>query len=230
MEKVNYIQLKNVSLRFAHHQIFSNFNLSLKASQRVALLGPSGQGKSSLLKLISGIYQPQTGTINCQAKRIGYIFQEPRLLPWLTVTENIAQVLIPYGYSKTAITLKITQLLIDVKLIDFAHCYPHQLSGGMAQRVSLARAFAIEPDLLLLDEPLCALDPALKHKITDFIQRYIEQHQPSLIYVSHNPEDVLPLVHSCLLLNKQHPPKEYPLDNADDAARIIEIFSNNKGD
>lgn len=226
---MSYIEFSDVSLRFENIQVFDRFNLRLQASQRVALLGASGQGKSTLLKLLSGIYQPQSGTINCQAKRIGYIFQEPRLLPWLTVTENLAQVLIPYGFTKAEIQLKITQLLIDVDLSAFAQCYPHQLSGGMAQRVSLARAFAIEPDLLLLDEPLCALDPPLKRKITQFIEQYLTQHQPSLIYVSHNPEDVLPLVQSCLLLNKQHPPTEHPLKNANDVEHIIEIFNNNKG-
>lgn len=222
---MNLIECCNVNLAFAQQQIFANVNLSLAPAEKLALLGPSGIGKSSLLKLLTGIYQPDSGCIVCRAKRIGYVFQEPRLLPWLTVKQNLLQVLVPYKLDKKVVEQRIEKLLIKVELSDFGNHYPHQLSGGMAQRVSLARAFAVEPDLLLMDEPLSALDPLIKNQLSQFIAEYVSQHEVALIYVSHDVNEALPLVDAALLLRPQQEPVHYPVEHADDIARIQRILN-----
>jgi len=222
---MSLVTFDKLSLTFGKHCIFDNFNYQIQIGEKLALLGGSGLGKSSLLKLLSGVYQPTSGRVNCQAKRIGYIFQEPRLLPWLTVEQNLRQALTPLSISKSEQLKRIQDILDKVRLADFAHAYPRQLSGGMAQRVALALAFIIEPDLLLLDEPLSALDPVLKQQLTGFIEQYLSRHQPALIYVSHSPEDVLPLVDKCLLLKKNQPPKLHSVTNIAEAEHIIHLFN-----
>lgn len=222
---MNLIECRNVNLAFAKQQVFANMNLSLAPDGKLALLGPSGIGKSSLLKLLTGIHQPDSGSIVCRAKRIGYVFQEPRLLPWLSVKQNLLQVLVPYKLDKKVVEQRIEQLLVKVELSDFGNHYPHQLSGGMAQRVSLARAFAVEPDLLLMDEPLSALDPLIKNQLSQFIAEYVSQHEAALIYVSHDVNETLPLVDAALLLQPQQDPVHYPVEHADDIARIQRILN-----
>lgn len=222
---MNLIECRNVNLAFAKQQVFANMNLSLAPDGKLALLGPSGIGKSSLLKLLTGIHQPDSGSIVCRAKRIGYVFQEPRLLPWLSVKQNLLQVLVPYKLDKKVVEQRIEQLLVKVELSDFGNHYPHQLSGGMAQRVSLARAFAVEPDLLLMDEPLSALDPLIKNQLSQFIAEYVSQHEVALIYVSHDVNETLPLVDAALLLQPQQEPVHYPVEHADDIARIQRILN-----
>jgi NitT/TauT family transport system ATP-binding protein len=196
------ITLDNIALTLAEQSIFSGISFTLNAGDKVALLGDSGVGKSSLLKLISNIHQPTHGIITNNAQRIGYVFQEPRLLPWLTVEQNIMEVMKASGIAAAQQKTKITELLAQVELSQYHHYYPHQLSGGMAQRVSLARAFAIEPDLLLLDEPFSALDNSLTKQLSQLLSKLLTANT-TMIYVSHYVEQVLPLTHSCLLLEHQ---------------------------
>lgn len=218
------IKLSNINLTFNNHHVLTSFNLELEAGDKIALLGPSGVGKSSVLKLLCGIYQPQAGTVLNQAQRIGYIFQEARLLPWLTVEQNIVQALIPYKFTQSEINKRMTAIIEEMALSNFNKHYPHQISGGMAQRVSLARAFIIEPDLLLLDEPLSALDPALRKQLSHFIQRYISAKSPTLIYVSHHPKDVLPIVDQCLLLNNSKPYQKIYVNDVENIEHVIQQF------
>ncbi|PHR85225.1 MAG: nitrate ABC transporter ATP-binding protein [Colwellia sp.] len=194
------ISLQNVVLTLADQSIFSHLSLTFNIGEKVALLGDSGVGKSSLLKLIAGIHQPTQGELTNKALRIGYVFQEPRLLPWLTVEQNITEVMKANGIIKMQREIKLTELLTQVELTQYRHYYPHQLSGGMAQRVSLARAFAIEPDLLLLDEPFSALDKNLTQQLSQLLSRFLKP-ETTMIYVSHYIEQVLPLAQSCLFLH-----------------------------
>ncbi len=195
------ITLDKVTLTLAEQTIFNNISLTFTAGEKIALLGDSGIGKSSLLKLIAGIHQPTQGVLNNKALRIGYVFQEPRLLPWLTVAQNITEVMKAKNISKAQRARKLTELLTQVELNQYQHYYPHQLSGGMAQRVSLARAFAIEPDLLLLDEPFSALDNKLTQQLSQLLNNFLTP-ETTMIYVSHYVEQVLPLTQSCLVLHK----------------------------
>ena len=190
-----------IKLTLAEKTIFNQVSFQLNVGDKVALLGDSGVGKSTLLKLIAGIYQPTQGTLTNKALRIGYVFQEPRLLPWLTVAQNITEVMKPHGIAKEERVSKLVDLLTQVELIQYKDYYPYQLSGGMAQRVSLARAFAIEPDLLLLDEPFSALDHNLTQQLSQLLSNFLKP-EITMLYVSHFVEQVLPLVQSSLLLQK----------------------------
>ncbi|MGV2873142.1 ABC transporter ATP-binding protein [Colwellia sp. E150_009] len=193
--------MNNIGLTLAEQIIFENLSFQLNRGDKVALLGDSGVGKSTLLKLIAGIHQPSKGTLTNQASRIGYVFQEPRLLPWLTVAQNITEVMKPLKINKEKREHKLTALLTQVDLLQYKNYYPYQLSGGMAQRVSLARAFAIEPDLLLLDEPFSALDRNLTQQLSQLLSCFLKP-EITMLYVSHYIDQVLPLVPSRLFFQK----------------------------
>ncbi|MDP6969857.1 MAG: ABC transporter ATP-binding protein [Gammaproteobacteria bacterium] len=207
------IRLEDIGLAFAGKDIFKDFNLTLQAGQRLALLGASGVGKSTLLRLIAGLVPPQSGRIYSRVKQIGFVFQDARLLPWLTVYQNLQLVLQAKGMPEGVRAEKISYALAGVKLEASQSLYPHQLSGGMAQRVSLARAFIIEPDLLLLDEPFSALDVKLKQDLGRLLVDYLDRSQAGVVYVSHSPHEVLPLTDTCLVLQP---------------ARMEKTFNNNQ--
>ncbi|MBQ3010969.1 MAG: ABC transporter ATP-binding protein, partial [Oscillospiraceae bacterium] len=148
------IKLENVTLRFKDTCILKDFNLCIEDGEHIVIMGASGSGKTTLLKLISNQLKPTSGTVQTTAKRISYMFQEHRLLPWLTAAENVNLVL---GDKKESLP-EAVKWLEQLGLTDAANRYPAQLSGGMRQRVALARALAFNGDLLLLDEPLASLD------------------------------------------------------------------------
>ncbi len=179
---MNLLEVKNVSLRFGQETVLEHCNFQLQAGEHVALMGPSGSGKSSFLKVISGLYPPTSGTVHLHAERISYLFQEPRLLPWLTAEENVNLVL-----SDRKDTLELARhWLYEVGLSQSLKKYPAQLSGGMRQRVALARALAYDGQLLLLDEPLSALDQELAEDLITLLIQHTKQK--GVIFVTHAPE------------------------------------------
>lgn len=209
-----------LSLTFADRTVLRNLSLHIHRGAKIALLGQSGVGKSTLLKLIAGIHRPTTGKLENRAQRLGYAFQEPRLLPWLTVADNIHEVMKAQKFSSKQRKQKIDQLL-DIMGLHHSHSlYPHQLSGGMAQRVSLARAFSIEPDLLLLDEPFSALDQTLRQQLSQYLAELL-QPSTTLLYVSHNPEEALQLTSQCLLLRRQAAHTWFDTTTADERQRVL---------
>lgn len=147
------VSLDRVSFSYDGAPVLSDVSLTL-ADGAVCLFGPSGCGKTTLLRLVSGLESPTDGTVRCDARRIAMVFQENRLVPWLTVRENLLLV--------TDDTDAVDRALCDVSLRDAANKRPDELSGGMQRRVALARALAFGGDLLLLDEPFSGLDDALK--------------------------------------------------------------------
>lgn len=217
------VRFNSVSLSFDQHKVFSNLSMTLKAGTKLALLGQSGLGKSSILKLISGLLTPSHGQVINNTKRIGYVFQEPRLLPWLTVKENIYQVMKAIGVSKREGEERIASLLSLVGLSNCIDRYPHQLSGGMAQRVALVRAFAIEPDLLLLDEPFSALDTPLANQLTELLSSLLTPNT-SMIYVSHNIEQVVPLAELALVLKAENDLDWHSVANQEERALFLNQF------
>ena len=151
------LELKNVSLCYGNLRVLRDVSLRLDPGERIAVMGPSGCGKTSLLRVIAGLQSPGSGTVERAAHRLSFVFQEPRLLPWLTAAENIRLVLPDAHRGDDA-----AAWLSRFGLSDAADRLPSELSGGMRQLVSLARALVCTPDLLLLDEPFKALDAAAK--------------------------------------------------------------------
>lgn len=196
------IRLENVVLTFDNQPLFHQLSFELFPRQRIALMGVSGVGKSTLLNLLAGLVKPQSGEITWQTDRIGYVFQDPRLLPWLTVQQNLELVLKGKGIPDNERKQRICDVLARVHLSHKEHLYPHQLSGGMAQRVGLARAFVIRPDVLLLDEPFSALDKALRQSLSNMLASYLDSNETAAVYVSHHPDEALPVSRQALVLTR----------------------------
>lgn len=178
--------LRDICKSYNGRVLFDNFNIEFEEGSRSCIVGPSGCGKSTLLKMIAGVVNPDSGTISgVEDKRFSYIFQEHRLLPWLTVRDNIGLVLsdsLPKGERRALAD----ELISKVELGGYAHYYPAQLSGGMKQRVSIARAFACKSDIILMDEPLVGLDSALKQNMIEWFTSIWEQDRRTVIFVTHD--------------------------------------------
>lgn len=198
------LQLDQISLAYGQRPVLEALSFSLEPGQRLGICGPSGSGKTSILQLIAGLVPAYRGQLTNHFQRIGYVFQSPRLLPWLSVRDNIALPLEARGQSRASARQAAEHWLPALGLsASDGHAYPAQLSGGMAQRVSLARAFALQPDLLLLDEPFSALDPALRHELSQLTDTLLTTQQCALLYVSHHPQELATLSQHCLLLQNQ---------------------------
>jgi ABC-type nitrate/sulfonate/bicarbonate transport system ATPase subunit len=161
------------------------------------LFGPSGCGKSTLLNIIAGIDRSFLGSVRFDGDpRIGYVFQAPRLLPWRTVRQNLELVL-PCGRDPA----DLDDLLAEVGLADAAQFYPSRLSGGMARRAALARAFAIDPDLLLLDEPFVSLDATAAARLRALTLRLVATRPATVVFVTHDAAEAVMLADRILLLS-----------------------------
>src|SRR5215475_7501503 len=159
-----------------------NLRASVAPGEFCVITGPSGCGKTTLLNIIAGLDRDFAGTVRFEpipAPKIGYVFQNPRLLPWRTVRENIALVLPHHGASA-----ELDTLLAEIGLADAADVYPTRLSGGMARRAALARAFAIAPDLLLLDEPFVSLDAAAADRLRALLLRLSTARPTTVLLVT----------------------------------------------
>jgi len=177
------IRLENISLSFEGRQVLKNLSLSLSAGERIAVLGPSGCGKTSLLRVIAGLQKADAGICHVQSRKISYMFQEPRLLPWATALENVALVLADEKQGKETAE----KWLCLMELGDAFNKLPSELSGGMRQRVALARTLAAESELLLLDEPFKALDGELRSRLMELVRE--ETEGKTLLLVTHDEEE-----------------------------------------
>ena len=180
------LKITNLCFAFGKKTVLKDLSLTLGNGEILALMAPSGYGKTTLLGLIAGTLKVQKGEIENNAQRIAYVFQEPRLFPWLTVEENLLAVM----NEKDENTAKtVAECLTLVGLADAADKYPDELSGGMKSRASLARALAYGGDLFLLDEPFAALDEDLRHDLALKLKEYLHSRGASAILVTHNRED-----------------------------------------
>ena len=175
------LELKNVSLSYGDLRVLRDVSLRLEPGKRIAVMGPSGCGKTSLLRVIAGLQSPDSGTVERTARRLSFVFQEPRLLPWLTAEENVRLVLPDARHSDEA-----AAWLSRFGLSDAADKLPTELSGGMRQLVSLARALVCTPDLLLLDEPFKALDAATKQNAITAVS---DGTDAAIILVTHDARE-----------------------------------------
>jgi len=164
--------------------VLNGIDIALHEGEFICLVGPSGSGKTTLMRLVAGLDRPDRGQrlVPAGEPRIAMVFQEPRLVPWLTARDNLLLVA-----DRPVVRAQVMDLLQMMELQDHADDYPGQLSGGMQRRLALARALLIEPRLLLLDEPLVSLDPALEERMGDVLYHYWQAQRPSVLMVTHDP-------------------------------------------
>ena len=181
-------------------RLFREFRLVVDPGTFVCLLGPSGIGKTTLLNTISGLDPDYSGRIafhGVQEPRIGYVFQTPRLLPWRTVLENI---LLPLPRTEDARRTAI-DLLAGMGMSDTLDVYPERLSLGMQRRVALARAFAIDPDILLMDEPFVSLDEATADRLRELLSGMLAQRPATVLFVTHDSRDAIRMANRIIVLS-----------------------------
>lgn len=191
------------------HRVFSSFSLSAKPGEFVAILGPSGCGKTTLLNLLSGFQQPQDGQIRInqaavrpELAELGYVFQSAQLFPWLSALENVR-----FGLRMNAASSEAQQRAHALKYLRLvgleqaAERLPHQLSGGMQQRVSLARTLALEPSVLLMDEPFAALDAISRNSMNEETLRIWAELGQTVLFITHDIDEAVFLADRVIVLN-----------------------------
>jgi NitT/TauT family transport system ATP-binding protein len=190
--------------------VLQNLNLAVRPSEFLCLLGPNGCGKTTLLRILAGLEQPDAGTVLLDGEpvdlmvphphKIGVVFQEPRLLPWKSILDNITLCLKPLGLAGAAATSRARQYLELVGLHGFDSYYPSRLSGGMQQRAAIGRALAVEPEILLMDEPFSALDPESRRIMQEEVVKIWRATNKTILFVTHSIEEALNIGTRVILL------------------------------
>jgi sulfate transport system ATP-binding protein len=212
------IEVKNLVKRFGQTTVCDNLNLNIPSGELVALLGPSGSGKTSLLRIIAGLETPDSGSVlfngedathvAVRERQVGFVFQHYALFGHMTIFENVA-----FGLrvrpkatrpSDAQIKAKVTELLKLVQLDWIADRYPHQLSGGQRQRIALARALAVEPKVLLLDEPFGALDAKVRKELRRWLRRLHDEMHITSVFVTHDQEEAMEVADRIVVMNQGH--------------------------
>jgi NitT/TauT family transport system ATP-binding protein len=213
------ITFQNVSKAFDTLKVLHDLSLHIADNQIVGVVGPSGSGKTTILKLITGIVAPDEGTVTVAEGVVGYVFQEPRLLPWRTALDNVAAPVRAQGKTKAEARAVAAHWLERVGLDGFERYHPAELSGGMTQRVSIARAFAVEPRILLMDEPFGNVDSVLKSSLMDILQSIIRERPTTVVYVTHELTEALRLADRIVELTPDHGLRELDLSDRGAVAR-----------
>jgi ABC-type nitrate/sulfonate/bicarbonate transport system ATPase subunit len=194
------VALREVYKSFHHLLVLEGITCNVEEGEVVSVVGLSGCGKSTILRLMSGVETPDRGQVERHFERVGFVFQEPRLLPWRTALENVALVL-DTVLDRDRREVQAHDLLGRLGLGGFEAYHPDQLSGGMRQRVAIARALAVEPDFLLLDEPFAGLDFALRMRMIEFLRRLLDEETRTAVYVTHDVREALALGDRLVLLS-----------------------------
>lgn len=205
------IEILGLSKRFGSVVALDDVSLSVEPGELISLLGASGSGKSTLLRLIAGFDQPSAGQIMLHGQEVthlspaerdlGMVFQNYALFPHLTVGKNIEYGLRRRRWDRERRAARVQEMLERMRLDQFADRYPHELSGGQQQRVAIARALAFSPRVLLMDEPLGALDKALRENLLGEIRRVHREFSTTIIYVTHDKEEALVLSDRIAVMN-----------------------------
>ena len=208
---MSYISIQNIEKSFGKNRVLKNINIEIEKGEFISLLGPSGCGKTTLLRIISGLEEQNSGKIfvdnndisklNPSQRGIGIVFQNYVLFPNLTVFENVAYGLVSRKESKIEISKKVKSVLDKVDLYHIKDKYPSQLSGGQQQRVALARALVLSPKILLLDEPLSALDAKVRESLRRELKRIQRELNITTIMVTHDQEEALTMSDKLVVFN-----------------------------
>ncbi len=208
----NTVEFDGVSKRFGEVRAIDDVSFSIAGGEIVALLGPSGCGKTTILRSIAGFERPDSGSIRIAGsdvtrlkpyeRNVGLLFQHYALFPHMTVTENVAYGLRHRGHPRAEIPKRVEEMLDLVQLKGFGQRRPHQLSGGQQQRVALARALATRPGLILLDEPLSALDAKLRQELRAELKQVLAAVGSTAIVVTHDQEEAMSLGERVLVMNR----------------------------
>lgn len=201
---------KSFALNGQRLNVLRDLQLEVKGGASLAIVGPSGCGKTTLLRVLAGLESPDTGQVLIDGHPVqgvgterAIIFQEPRLLPWLTVLGNVAFGLQVRGTPRDYAEARARHYIRLVGLAEFESAFPRQLSGGMAQRVGIARALTVQPEILLLDEPLGALDAMTKLTMQEELFRIWREEKVTMILVTHDLEEAIYLADRVLVLPKE---------------------------
>ncbi|NHM19986.1 ABC transporter ATP-binding protein [Tritonibacter mobilis] len=204
------IRLDGISHSYDETEVLRDISLDVASGQIVCLVGPSGCGKSTLLRFLGGLERPSAGRVlqlgtppeGC-LNPLTYVFQDFALLPWRSVRGNISLVLEDHGIRGAKAEEIIADVLARTKLTDFAKALPKQLSGGMKQRVAIARALAVKPAVMLMDEPLSALDSQTRELLMDDLIALWERQPFTAVYVTHNLAEAVRLGHKIVVLSRR---------------------------
>jgi NitT/TauT family transport system ATP-binding protein len=210
--QLDAIEVRDVTRRFSIAKsplvALERVSFSVPQGQVVAVVGPNGSGKSTLLRLIAGVLAPEEGSVLIQGTqvagpdaRVGLAFQEPRLVPWRTVLDNVAFPLELAGWERGRREARARELLDRVGVVGFERAHPAQLSGGMSQRVGIARALALDPPVLLLDEPFSALDSLTRDRLNLELLRLWEATGSTVVLVTHSIPEAVFLADRVLVLS-----------------------------
>lgn len=207
-----FLEISNLQKDYAGNRVVENFNLAVDQGEFISFLGPSGCGKTTVLRMVAGFETPSAGSIRIDGKdvvnlkpnqrNIGMVFQAYALFPNMTVAQNLAFGLKVAGKSKAEIESTVQEMLALIKLEELGQRYPFQLSGGQQQRVALARALAVKPKLLLLDEPLSALDAKIRVSLREEIRAIQRKLQITTIFVTHDQEEALSMSDRIVVMHK----------------------------
>jgi sulfate/thiosulfate transport system ATP-binding protein len=206
------IEVSGLNKSFGDFVALQDVNVSLPTGQLTALLGPSGGGKSTLLRIIAGLEKADTGSVTiegtdathlpAQKRNVGFVFQHYAVFKHMTVAKNVAFGLEIRKRPKAEIAARVDELLRLVHLSQFAHRLPSQLSGGQRQRMALARALAVEPSVLLLDEPFGALDAKVRKELRDWLRRLHDDVHVTTVFVTHDQEEALEVADEIVVINE----------------------------
>jgi sulfate transport system ATP-binding protein len=224
------IEIRNLNKSFGKTVVCDNLNLDIQSGELVALLGPSGSGKTSLLRIIAGLERPDSGSVlfhgndatydDVRERNVGFVFQHYALFGHMSIFENVA-----FGLrvrpkatrpSEKEIHTKVTELLKLVQLDWIADRFPHQLSGGQRQRIALARALAVEPKVLLLDEPFGALDAKVRKELRRWLRRLHDEVHVTSVFVTHDQDEAMEVADRVVVMNQGRIEQDGPPDEVYD--------------
>lgn len=211
--KETILEIKDISVQFENNKekkrVLDSICLDVKKGEIVSIIGPSGCGKSTLLSAIGGINTNFTGEILVNEKKVtspssqrGYIFQKPALFDWLSIVDNVGYGLKLKKMNKEQIKSKSLKFIEEIGLSSYENYYPKQLSGGMQQRVALARVLILEPEILLMDEPFSALDYQTRLEMQKLTLKLWSHYKPSIVFVTHDIEEAIIMSDRVVVMSK----------------------------